>query len=120
VRLAVDTLKYIGQLEQLESLGLDQTNVNDDQLAHLAGLSRLRILWLSSTQITDQGLEHLKSLKNLQIVHLSDTEVTRDGATELQRSLPNCQVTTSGRAPQAVPQPRNPPAKPPMPIAPSP
>jgi hypothetical protein len=118
VRLTADTAKYIGQLEQLESLGLDQTNVNDDQLADLKDLSRLRILWLSSTQITDQGLEHLKALKNLQIVHLSDTEVTREGATELQRSLPNCQVTTSGRAPQAVPQPRNPQARPPMPASP--
>lgn len=110
VKLTADSLKYIGQLEQLESVGLDQTNVTDDQLADLAGLARLRILWLSNTQVTDQGLEHLKALRNLQIVHLSDTDVTREGATELQRALPNCQVTTSGRASQAVPQPRNPPA----------
>jgi hypothetical protein len=102
-KLAPDGLKYVAQLEQLESLGLDQTNVTDDQLAELTGLHRLRILWLSSTQVSDAGVEHLQSLRGLQIVHLSDTDVSQEAARELQRALPNCQVTMV-RRPDAAPQ----------------
>jgi hypothetical protein len=112
-KLAPDSLKHVAQLEQLESLGLDQTNVNDEQLADLAGLNRLRILWLSSTAVGDPGLEHLKSLRGLQIVHLTDTQVSAEGVAELQRALPNCQMTTSNRFEQKAPpagQPRRPPS----------
>jgi hypothetical protein len=104
-KLAPDSLKHIAHLEQLESLGLDHTNITDDQLADLAGLSRLRILWLSNTDITDAGVDHLKALRGLQILHLSGTEVSSEASVELQRALPNCQVTLTGRQEQpALPQ----------------
>lgn len=96
-KLAPDSLKHVAQLEQLESLGLDESNVTDDQLADLAGLARLRILWLSHTAITDGGLEHLKALRGLQVLYLSGAQVSSEAAAELQKVLPNCQVTLSGQ-----------------------
>jgi hypothetical protein len=107
VTLSPQSLRYVAQLEQLESLGLDRTNVTDDQLADLSGLGRLRVLWLSGTQVGDPGLEHLRSLRKLEMVHLSDTQISSEGAAELQRALPNCQVTTAGRLGAAGAPPAN-------------
>jgi hypothetical protein len=117
-RLAPDTLKHLARIEQLESIGLDQTNVTDDQLADLAGMKRLRILWLSGTPITDAGLVHLRPLTTLQAVHLSNTEVSSEAAAELQRSLPNCEVTLVGRYQQATLPNRPLPARPAPRVAP--
>jgi hypothetical protein len=111
VPLAADSLKHVNQLEQLESLGLDETNVTDEQLGDLSALSRLRILWLSNTAITDHGLEHLKQLRGLQVLYLSGAQVSSEAAAELQKVLPNCQVTLSGQFDRNAP-PRRPPPPP--------
>jgi hypothetical protein len=74
----------------------------------------LRILWLSGTQVSDAGIEHLKSLRGLQIVHLSETDVSQEAAKELERALPNCQVTMARRldaSPQRPAPPQPAPAK---------
>lgn len=97
VSLQPNSLKHIAAIRQLEQLGLDQTNVADDQLKHLTGLAKLRTLWLSGTPVGDPGLEHLRSLRALTTLHLSETQVTPEGTSELQRSLPQCHITTSNR-----------------------
>jgi len=96
-KLNADSLKHVAQLEQLETLILDQTNVTDDQLADLIGMERLRNLGLCSTGVTDVGLEHLKSVRSLQALYLSETQVSSEGPAELRRTLPKCEVHMSGR-----------------------
>ena len=47
---------------------------------------------LRGTKITDSGLVHLKGLTKLQNLVLSFTQTTDAGVTDLQKSLPNCNI----------------------------
>ena len=62
-------------------------------LVHLQNLTELEILELSDTQVSDAGLVHLKRLKKLEWLNLYGTRVTEQGASELQKALPNTQIT---------------------------
>jgi hypothetical protein len=85
-------LVHLAGLERLTSLQLDNSQVTDAGLKHLTGLKNLSYLNLDSTQITDIGLQHLVGLRGLRSLNVYRTQVTDAGASQLQKSLPNCQI----------------------------
>ena len=56
-------------------------------------MSELNMLDLNFTQVTDAGLVHLTGLTKLKDLRLVGTQVTDQGVSELQKTLPNVQVT---------------------------
>ncbi len=106
----------------MEVLDLSETDVDDAALADLSRCVHLKILCLNNTRVTDAGLVHLGKLSRLESLYLNNTQVTfprrwrgftalRRGmkqlkevslqgtklaefaVEELQKSLPNCQIT---------------------------
>ena len=69
---------------QLISLKLDQSAINDSTLSVISNLSNLRRLQLSNTAITDNGLSKLKALKELRSLNLVGTAVTAKGVVQLK------------------------------------
>lgn len=53
-------LSSIGELRQLEGIGLNNTSVTDDCLQYMEELQALRILEIEQTQISIQGLKRLQ------------------------------------------------------------
>jgi hypothetical protein len=43
--------------------------------------------------MTDAGIQQLVRLKKLVYLNVQNTNVTADGARQLQKQLPNCQIT---------------------------
>jgi hypothetical protein len=86
-------LKELVGLAKTEHLYLSRTQVTDVGLKELAGLKNLRTLELQKTKVTDAGLKHLAGLKSLQSLHLDGTEVTDVGLKDLQKALPECQIS---------------------------
>jgi hypothetical protein len=91
-----DGLAHIGQLGQLQVLGLSHTKTNDRRLRHLSGLQNLESLELSDTRVTDAGLQALHGLIQLRELQLTYTSVTNQGVATLRQSLPQCEVTRDG------------------------
>ena len=87
-KLTGESLKVIGEFQELEWLILRHAKFQDADLKHLAGLSKLDTLIVSSTPVTDAGLVHLKELPKLRRVDLSYTKVTDAGLATLAE-LPN-------------------------------
>lgn len=77
---AVDNaaLKQVGGTSSLVSLSLKSTQIDDAGLAHLAGLTKLESLHLNDTAVSDSGLASLGALRSLKVLDLSATEVTND------------------------------------------
>jgi Leucine-rich repeat (LRR) protein len=86
-------LADLQELTKLETLWLDNTQVTDVGLVHLKRFTKLESLSLDNTQITDAGLIHLKGLTSLLGLGLRDTQVTDAAVAELQKALPNCEIT---------------------------
>ena len=79
---------------QLKNFELRDSQVTDAGLVHLKGLTKLRELYLDETKVTDAGLEHLAGLTNLQKgLNLTLTQITDAGVAELQKALPNCDIS---------------------------
>ena len=85
-------LEHLKGLTQLKSLNLGSGQFTDAGLEHLRGLVKLESLVLNK-EITDAGLEHLKGLTNLSFLNLAGTQVTDAGVAELQKALPDCEIT---------------------------
>ena len=64
----------------------------------------LQELRLKGTKITDAGLEHLRALTELQMLHLMFTEITDAGIADLQKALPNCEISVTLDQPWAAPR----------------
>jgi len=79
---------------KLWSLMLDETKVTDDGLVHLERMTDLtEWLGLSKTKVSDVGLVHLRACKSLRHLNLLGTQVTTAGVQDLQRSLPNAEIS---------------------------
>jgi hypothetical protein len=78
---------------KLRGLSLAGTAITDGGLEHLRGLKGLRRLNLSGTRITDKGLQALHGLTELRELDLSNTRVTDGGSQQLQKALPNVEIT---------------------------
>ena len=86
-------LASIQGLTQLQQLTLMEPNVTDAGLVFLNGLTQLQRLALRTPKITDAGLVNLKGLTQLQTLDLIDANVTDAGVADLQRALPNCEIS---------------------------
>ncbi len=77
-------LKTLKKLDdQIISLDLGNTNVDDNMLSHVSGLKHLVKLYLDKDSITDAGLKHLQGLEYLEYLNLYGTEVTDEGIQQL-------------------------------------
>ena len=86
-------LVHLKGLANLQRLDLNETEITDAGLVHLKGLTKLKSLSLAKTLITDAGLVHLKGLAKLEMLSLYGTKVTDAGVAELQKALPNCEIS---------------------------
>ena len=82
-----ESLLPISSLTGLIELGLNGTAISDEGASRLAELTKLRSLWLAETQITDAGLGPLVSLPHLEELDLSGTRVTDSGLPALEQML---------------------------------
>jgi hypothetical protein len=71
-----DGMQHFPQLNGLEGVLLEYTQVSDKGIVHLAGLTNLALLDLGSTHVKGQGLVHLQNMHCLQVLDLRRTPVT--------------------------------------------
>jgi hypothetical protein len=76
-------LRCLENHQDLRSLDLASTKINEGDLDHLTGL-RLRRLSLFGTRASDAGLKSLKDMQSLRELNLHGTRVTDAGLTSLQ------------------------------------
>jgi len=57
-------------------------------LKYLGQLHNLKTLTIGQTEVTDEGLKQLAELKNLTCLNLCQAKTTAEGANELKKSLP--------------------------------
>ena len=62
------TFASLGELTQLESLGLGGTGVTDNSVSAICRLGSLKRLWLDRTAVTWKGVEHLLGMQNLEFL----------------------------------------------------
>lgn len=86
-------LQNLKGLTNLVDLHLEHTKITDAALANLKGLANLSYLNLFDTPVSDKGLAELKGLKNLKRLYVWQTKVTEDGVKDLQKALPDVQVS---------------------------
>ncbi|TWT78939.1 Leucine Rich repeats (2 copies) [Planctomycetes bacterium CA13] len=86
-------LMEIGKLQNLVFLGLDDTPITDDGIRHLANMPTLEHLCLSNTSVTDKCIPYLTMISSLKFLYLEETQITGAGAKEIQKYLPNCDIT---------------------------
>jgi Leucine-rich repeat (LRR) protein len=86
-------LKALAGMKQLQSLDLSDTKVTDAGLKELAGLQQLRSLKLRHAAITDAGLKDLGGMKQLRALDIHQTRATNAGVAQLQRALPECDIS---------------------------
>ena len=79
----------IAQLPVLEELDLSATNISDEMLATLKQCGSLETLWLSGTQVTSASLSLIEKLPKLKFVALDETLVKPGEANELNEKLKN-------------------------------
>ena len=84
----------LGKMKNLRELYLQGSEMlTDTGLVGLNASSNLEVLDLQGTQITDAGLVHLKGMTKLQSLGLRGTQVTDAGVADLQKALPNCEIS---------------------------
>jgi hypothetical protein len=95
-RNLLDGLTHLRELENLSTLTLNNTRVNDDGLAHLAEMKSRSTLWLMKTNVSGSGLPRLRPLKTLTTLYLDDSMIDDDGLKHL-KELPQLQVLSLRR-----------------------
>ena len=86
-------LVHLKKLTKVKRLFLNDTAVGDEGMTSLSELVNLQTLGLSGTKISDRGLVHLAKLTKLESLFALGTQVTDTGAAELQKALPECDIT---------------------------
>jgi len=56
-------------------------------------MSGLKVLSLQETNLTAEGIRQLASMKGLEKLHIGGIDIPREAVEELQRQLPDCQVS---------------------------
>ncbi len=90
--MSATDISPLARLTNLKTLMLYGTPVRD--LSPLAGLMKLNFLDLRATKVTD--LSPLTGLKSLRYLLLSQKTITEAQVKELQRALPDCEITLGG------------------------
>ena len=86
-------LKFLKGIRNLKTLDLSENPITNSGLADLADFPNLESISLRETAITDAGLVHLKGMENLKSLSLRDTAITNAGVAQLQKALPDCEIT---------------------------
>jgi hypothetical protein len=102
--LSDGALDHVKGLTKLKSLGLGDNRITDAGLAKIANLIDLESLDLDGTLVSDRGLDLLRGMKKLKYLRLESTAVTREGIAELQRALPNTEITFERLSAESMPQ----------------
>jgi mono/diheme cytochrome c family protein len=85
-------LEVVAKMTRLIKLDLRQTNITDKALKQLAGLQNLRSLNLFKVNITDESIGLLSGLKKLETVYLWQSKVSPAGAQQLRDRRPDLRV----------------------------
>ena len=77
-------LEFIGQVETLELLDLDLTEITDNGLRNLQSLKQLRELRLKDNpQLTNNCIQFLSNIEQLELIHIENTAITIEGLIKL-------------------------------------
>ena len=87
-------MEKISKMEWLRSLVCAGTRITNKSLQYIQHLTNLDGLNLCDNDISDDALPCLKRLTNLRTLFLRKTHVTAGGIRELQKSLPNCKISS--------------------------
>lgn len=87
-KLSSKSFSYLRFLQNLTSLSLYESSIQDQDLDSIISLPKLRRLWLSNTSITDKGISKLAKLTSLEGLSLNETRVTDQGIEKIS-ILPN-------------------------------
>jgi hypothetical protein len=79
-----ELMKELKELDNLEELRLENTQVTDTGLKELKDLKSLLTLALFGTKVTDAGLKEVNKIKSLRWLGLEGTKVTDAGLKELK------------------------------------
>jgi Leucine-rich repeat (LRR) protein len=74
-----DKFAFLQGLNQLETLDLTESKLNDAGMRQIEGLAHLKCLFLIHARITDAGLEYLKGLSRLEALYLAKNNITGAG-----------------------------------------
>jgi hypothetical protein len=80
-------------LSKLEELNLGGSLATDSAMNRIKNMTTLVTLSLEGRQFTDAGLQRLNRLKSLKKLHLAFSQVTHQGIIDLQKALPDCEVS---------------------------
>ena len=86
-------LKKLTRLELLYSEGFAGPKITDVGLQDLQSHSQLRSLNLIGAKVTDDGLEYLAGMPQLRSLQLVGTPVSDSAVEQLQKQIPQCQIT---------------------------
>jgi len=87
-------LKQLTYFPHLQKLYLQQTNVSDQGIAEITKLDYLSYLNLYETKITDKSLPVLSKLKRLKKLYLWQTETTKAGIAQFVNQKPKTKVNS--------------------------
>lgn len=74
----------IGQMDSLELLDLDSTEITNNGLRNLKSIKQLRELRLKDNpQLTDECVDFLSDIEQLELIHIDNTSITITGLTKL-------------------------------------
>ena len=82
---------YLGFFSR--EMRFSNSQITDAGLVYLKRLTSLKVLDLGGAGITDANLQQLKQLVNLKELYLDDNQVTAAGVAELQKALPDCEIS---------------------------
>jgi hypothetical protein len=81
------------ELQPVQGLCLQRSDVTDAGMAAVGGLKGLKYLNLRTTGVTDAGLRRLQGMSSLELLVLFDCPgITVEGVARLQKALPNCSI----------------------------
>ena len=93
LRYSNKALEYIKQIRTIRSLTIvPPTHIDDRGMAHIGEMTQLESLGINGLPITDAGLAQLHSLKNLQLLRAYVTNCTQDGINDFQAAVPACEI----------------------------
>ena len=87
-----DALYYIGQMNQLQELYLQHTNLRGSGLIHLQNIRGLEILDLSSTRVEEGHLLHVLKFPALKELYLHDTAINPVVVEAMRRNHPELEI----------------------------
>jgi Leucine-rich repeat (LRR) protein len=78
---------------KLQRVSFQDTRIDDNGASFLTKLPQLTELDLQETRLSDRGLPPLQHMQNLRRLQLNNTRVSPAGVDELQKALPQCQIS---------------------------